>query len=139
MGLGPTLHSRNKTLATTIKNYPKRDITFLFVPKFASFFSFLIIFCSTLHVLQHCKFWLAICSINFHTSTFWLFVHNLFFFYKKVIFCLILNFLNIMVEVTLIFSHIFLNVISSFTFILFLIRFNTNNKHFLNNGDRREY
>ena len=38
MGLALTLPSKNKTSAIAVKNYPKEDITFLVLNKFASFF-----------------------------------------------------------------------------------------------------
>ena len=54
------------------------------------------------------------------------------FFYKKTIFCLILNSLNIVLEIRLIFLKFYLLII------FYLVRFNTNNKHhFLNNGERK--
>ena len=48
MGLGLTLPFRNKTSAIAVKNYPKEDITFLALSKFASFFNSLRIFCAAL-------------------------------------------------------------------------------------------
>ena len=48
MGLALTLPSKNKTSAIAVKNYPKEDITFLVLSKFASFFNFLRILCAAL-------------------------------------------------------------------------------------------
>ena len=47
-------------------------------------------------------------------------------FYKKTIFCLSLNFLNIMLEIRL---RFFLTFISLFSLIVYLIRFDINNRH----------
>ena len=48
MGLALSLPSKNKTSAIAVKNYPKEDITFLALSKFASFFNSLRIFCTAL-------------------------------------------------------------------------------------------
>ena len=61
------------------------------------------------------------------------------FFIRKPFFCLSLSFLNIMLGIRLRFSeYFFLTFIPQFSLILYLIRFNTNNKrHFLNNGETK--
>ena len=60
---------------------------------------------------------------------------------KESLFCLSLNFLNITLEMRLILSQYFLlNFISSFSLILYLIRFNTDNKrHFVDKGDTKKF
>ena len=60
---------------------------------------------------------------------------------KTIFFWLSLNFLNITLEIRLRFSqYFFLIFISLFSSIVYLIRFNTNNKHhFLNNGETKEF
>ena len=68
-------------------------------------------------------------SFNIYTCCF----YNLFF-------CLNLNFLNNTRDQVEIFLTLFLNFISLFSLILYLNSLNPNNKrHFVNNGDRKEF